>query len=289
MPRRREERRDKPAIRIDRALHGDHSQVRGFTLCLQPADADYLKDRWVYTCKFHAAPRQNDPVIDLIRDVIRDVITELNGNSEHGVLMCNHNFRVGASMTASPIWPPDLSEGDVKLYRFLQEMQEFPATAPVSIIPRERPLTADKIHVREGGKWIPVREWLIKTGDTSILSKRTASTVDYFWHKRNRKTFRLMDLPVELRLMIFERVIAPSGEVYPRNKAYKSWSSSKVTKTELENGHVTLGTGYNTVETARRCGTMQWKSANLSHCPTSFCCTSTDKSRPRLCEQVGRA
>ena len=240
MPRR-QERRDKLESRLASARRGKHGQTRGFTLCLQPADSEFLKDKWEYSYKFEPAPSQNDPIIRRIRQAIK----ELNGNSEYGVLMCNHNIRVVPSTVAPPIWPPHASDSEVKFYTFFQDEQEFPATAPVSVIPREGPLISDKIHVRQSGKWIPLKDWLVQLADESILSKRNASSIDYFWHKRNGRTFRLMDLPAELRLMVFERVIAPSGEVYPLNKVYKSGNEpSHYTAFDRENSHITLGIGY---------------------------------------------
>jgi len=136
--------------RLYEALWGDHSQVRRFTLLIQPANATFLNERYGYTYKFKPAPYQDDPVFDCIKEAI----AQLNGDPEHGVRMCNHNFWVRASTNAPPIWPPSPSDEDleVKFYTFFRDEQEFPATAPVSVISREGPLTVDKLHVREGGQ-----------------------------------------------------------------------------------------------------------------------------------------
>jgi hypothetical protein len=130
--------------------------------------------------------------------------------------MCYTNIIVVPSTTASPIWPPnDRNDNDMKFYTFFQHEEEFPPTLPVSIIPRGGPLTIDKFHVRKGGKWTPVTEWMIQLADSRILETRSVSSATYYWFKRNGKIFRLMDLPVELQLLIFARVIAASGDVYP--------------------------------------------------------------------------
>lgn len=204
-------RRDKLIVRLSHATTDDHSHVRTFTLSLQRVDASFLYDRYEYTYKFKPAPRQDDPVIKCIRKAI----TQCNDDPEHGVRMYNHNIRVQPSTSAPPIWPPSASDEDleIKFYTFFQDAQEFPATVPVSSIPREGPLTVDKIHVRQGDKWVPIKKWLLELGDDSIFRKRSASAINGIWVKRNPKKFRLMDLPVEIRSEIFERVIVPKGEI----------------------------------------------------------------------------
>ena len=53
-----------------------------------------------------------------------------------------------------------------------------------------------------------------------------------------------MDLPIELRRIIFEYVIAPAGEVYPLRKVWRHGWRSNTTLEECENAHITLGIGY---------------------------------------------
>jgi hypothetical protein len=177
---------------------------------------------------------------------IRDAITKLNQDTDHGMIMCNHNIQVFPSTGSPPIWPPKLINNDeVKFYTFCQDMQEFPATVPVSVIPREGPLNVETIHVRLDGEWLPVQQWLVQLADDSILAKRSTSSITYFWHKRGGKHFRLMDLPVELRLMIFERMIAPSDEIYPLNKAFLSVGDrTMIAQSTHEYSYITLGGGY---------------------------------------------
>lgn len=68
----------------------------------------------------------------------------------------------------------------------------------MSVTPRNGPLGGDKLHFREGGKWILIRAWLIELADDSILYKRTPAGVKHFWYKRGRKGLHLLDLPPEL-------------------------------------------------------------------------------------------
>jgi hypothetical protein len=216
-------------------------QPRFFTTLLQSPNRDFLEDRRVYTYKFQPARRQNDPIIRLIYQAI----ASLNQHPDYGYLMCNSNIRVFPSTNAPPIWPPNkANSNDVKLYTFCQDDKEFPATAPVSVIPRELPPTVDKVHVRQGGEWIPLIEWMLQLADTGILIKRSIAQSTYLWHRRSKQQFRLMDLPVELRLLIFERIIAPTGEVYPLSQANHFGSLEYTTQQQRKNAHIILGLGY---------------------------------------------
>jgi hypothetical protein len=131
MPRHRE-RREKFKVRLSQLPYEKHGLPRAFTVRLQPADSTYLEDRIEYTYKFHPARPQQD----LVLRQIRDAITKLNQDPDHGMLMCNHNIQVFPSTGSPPIWPPKfINNDDIKFYTFCQDMQEFPATVPVSVIP----------------------------------------------------------------------------------------------------------------------------------------------------------
>ncbi|KAI8931803.1 hypothetical protein NX059_011440 [Plenodomus lindquistii] len=214
------------------------SAQRYFTLRLQPPNPEHLRERF-FPYEF-VAPRsqqQQDPVLRLIRDTI----FTLNETPEHGLLMWNNNIRVVPSTTAPPIWPPNATNtNDVKFYTFTQDNTEFPPTLPVSIIPRTGALTADKLHVRKAGAWIPLFKFLLDLADPNILHRRGLKSSSYFWYKRTKKTFRLMDLPTELRLQIFEYAMAPMGEIYPLNKACKQFTLDQ----DFTRHHITPGIGY---------------------------------------------
>lgn len=94
--------------------------------------------------------------------------------------MCNHNVRVFPSTDSPLLWPPTPEHNTaVKFYTFCQDQEEFPATVPVSVLHRQGPLSMSMIRVRIDGKSVPVKEWLIRLADDSILKKRNASTIDY--------------------------------------------------------------------------------------------------------------
>jgi hypothetical protein len=101
-----------------------------------------------------------------------------------------------------------------------------------------------------------VQQWLVQLADDSILAKRSTSSITYFWHKRGAKHFRLMGLSVELRLMIFERMIAPSGEIYPLNKAFLSAGHrTLIAQSTHEYSYITLGSGYRKEDITGYCHT----------------------------------
>ncbi|KAJ4377756.1 hypothetical protein N0V83_000586 [Neocucurbitaria cava] len=237
----REERRVQLRSRLPRPWDRNGG-ARQFTLFLQPADAAFLQDKSIYTYEFQPARPQKDPLIRLIRAVIED----LNAHPTHEILMCNNNIRVVPSTSAPPIWPPTPhTDNNIKFYTFFQDEEEFPVTVPISILPRLGRLTKDKVHVRENGKWIPIEEWLLQSlANKDLIKSRGVESVDYFWRRRSKKTFRLMDLPIEIRLMIFEHVISKDGEVYPRSKGARGYEDD-----ENSTLHVTFGYGYKTGRT----------------------------------------
>lgn len=196
----------------DRIADARKTFARDFTMMLQRSD-QISEQEGEYTYTFQTVPQQTDPVIELIRSTIR----RLNQHPEHGLRMCNNNIQVYATTSAPPIWPTTLhgSANGVKLYTFLQECKVPPATVPISVHLREDWLSSEQLRVRTKGQWIPLEQWLLGLADDEVLRRRSLESQTSFYYQRNGKHFRLMDLPVELRLMIFEYTIAPAGEVYP--------------------------------------------------------------------------
>lgn len=249
MPRRGE-KPDRLEERLYDARHGRGNLARRLTLLLQPGDESNPRSRYDNRYEFQSAPYQKDPVAKCIRAGIR----KLNGDPEHYVIMSNVNIRIAASTSKAPIWPPNAEDSNrIKLYTFFQDEHEFPATVAICVQPRQGPLTLDKIHVREARRWTPIEQWLVKLADLAILKKRSTSSITYFVNRRSGRVFRLMDLPVELRLAIFELVIFPSGEVYPINMVFRRpWSPGTIiSKQERENDTLSLGFGYNSKDTDR--------------------------------------
>jgi hypothetical protein len=159
--------------------------------------------------------------------------------------MSNVNIRLAPSTSKPPIWPPNATDDNkVKLYTFFQDEHEFPATVAVRISPRQGPLTMEKVQVRETRRWTPIKEWLVKLADSSILWKRNTSSITYFVNKRSGRTFRLMDLPTELRLMVLERALVAGTEVYPLSMVHQRKWGSDIPMQERQASHLTLGLGY---------------------------------------------
>ena len=196
----------------DRIADARKTFARDFTMMLQRSD-QISEQAGKYTYTFQTVPQQSDPVIKLIRSTIR----RLNQHPEHGLRMCNNDIQVFATTSAPPIWPTTShdSEIEIKLYTFLQECKIPPATVPISIDLREDWLSSEQLRVRTQGQWIPLEQWLLSLADDEVLRRRSLESQTSFYYQRNGKHFRLMDLPVELRLMIFEYMIAPAGEIYP--------------------------------------------------------------------------
>jgi hypothetical protein len=241
MSLRHRNRREKLRDRLDIVLYATDGLPRIFTVYLQPADSAYLEDCTEYKYNFRPTRSQNDPVLRQIRNLI----IKLNRHPEHHILMCNHNIKVFPSTESAPLWPlTSNNDNNVKFYTFCQDFQEFPATVPVSLISHKDSLNDVSIQVRMGGKWVVWSEWLVQLADDSILDKRSISPVTYLWNKRVGNKFRLMALPVELRHMIFEHVIAPTDEMYPLRQIFHDEWRIDVTQLQREQSHITLGIGY---------------------------------------------
>ncbi|KAF2110603.1 hypothetical protein BDV96DRAFT_603691 [Lophiotrema nucula] len=190
------------------------SQARLRTLSFQPEHTE--KSTWRhkgYKYEFVDPPRQRDPIMPLLIKAIR----ELCQDQRHGILVSNTNIRVTPTTSHLPFWPPSRAgPGNFsKCYTFKQDWQQFPATVEISGHTSDwsQPLTADKLIAKFGNKWIPIKEWLLLLPDPTILKKRSPMMVSLKWWQRNGKTFPLMELPSEIRLIIFEYALG--GELYP--------------------------------------------------------------------------
>ncbi|KAF2623520.1 hypothetical protein BU25DRAFT_461905 [Macroventuria anomochaeta] len=77
------------------------------------------------------------------------------------------------------------------------------------------------------------------------MRTRTESEIMEFWRKRNGRT-HVMDLPTEVRLLIFEMVIASSGKIYPLIKSKCSHNQRILGNSAEErmSTHVIMGIGY---------------------------------------------
>lgn len=228
----------------ERARSATDNLPRKFTLRIQPLHPDNLRPRYV-DYEFEPAPRQNDPVI---RTIIR-TIRQLQNDPVHGFLVSNNGVRVVPTTRAPPIWPPrstlDAGESDIKFYTFLQDGKEFPATVPVSVSPRTGPLVPENLFVRTMGKWTPLKDWLLELADDDMIRRRSSGRAAQIWWKRNGIIAPLMKLPVELRLQIFEYVIAPQGEIYPISLIRYDDYNDNGSKENRAQAHVIMGICYN--------------------------------------------
>ena len=57
-------------MRLRISQNGNLGIPRKFTVCLQPANVDYLRERDEYTYKFRPAKSREDPVLDCIKEAI---------------------------------------------------------------------------------------------------------------------------------------------------------------------------------------------------------------------------
>ncbi|KAI8931804.1 hypothetical protein NX059_011441 [Plenodomus lindquistii] len=211
MARGRYEKPEQLRHRLAHVKTSRTSYARLFTMRLQPPDYNHIRDR-EYVYRFKSSAPQRDPVIRLIRETI----LELNETPEHGLIMCNANIHVAPTTSAPPICTLNAQgTNDIKFYTFSQDKKEFPATVPVALIPPTRSLTAASLHVRSACSWVSLSTWLLDLADPKLLQDRGTESSTYFWRKRSKKPFRLLDLSAELRSMIFEFVLAPTGIVYP--------------------------------------------------------------------------
>ncbi|KAF3039088.1 hypothetical protein E8E11_007325 [Didymella keratinophila] len=158
--------------------------------------------------------------------------------------MCNTNFRVFQTTDSPNIFPPSGFE-HTKLYTFTQDYEEFPATVLVSIIPPKGPLIAHKIHVRVSSGWIPIKTWLIELAKNSCaIWARSLELIDYYWHKRNRRTFNFAELPEDIRRIVLQYAMAPEGEIYALSSLTKTAPFKWTSDPECSNDRIFMGTGY---------------------------------------------
>jgi hypothetical protein len=188
-----------------------------------------------YKYQFRQPPRQNDPVIRHIIRLIRSL------NVEH-IEVANMSFRVSPTDSSQPFWLalPDYTTYCSKLYTFMDDFNEFPLTAWVTYSPAMNGSTADNLHLRIGTKWILLKEWLLSSptetanklfadGPDKVLLGKMGYRAQRKWWARNKKHFRLADLPTELRMKIYEFAIGP--RIYPLSTGHR-------------NGSVRLGLGF---------------------------------------------
>ena len=219
---------------------GDYS--RWLTTQIQPPDWRYDRDRDFYTYCFKPPQAQRDLLLRCINKTIREF---MHGH-EHGVAMCNTNFQVVQTKKTPIIWPPRGSKDTTvrKFYTFMQDHEEFPATVEVSVMPPKGPLTA-RIHVRVKSGWTPIQTWLIELAESSrAIWARSPERIQYYWHKRNGRTFDFAKLPEHVRRIVLQYAMASEGEIYPLSSLTKTAPLSWSLDTECSNNRIIMSIGY---------------------------------------------
>ncbi|KAF2657871.1 hypothetical protein K491DRAFT_756472 [Lophiostoma macrostomum CBS 122681] len=188
---------------------------RKFVLMLHPPTRDKLSAwKGMYKYNLDDCPtlpvRQKDPVIALVIRTIREL-------AEQDICVAAAGIRVWPLTKGPSLWPPTLQNSlcPVKLYAFGVLYDEVPMTVPVSLLDRGAPLTADNVHVRIMGERQPLIQWLLQVPDSSMLlgSKRAAMISQRLWWSRNRKVFPLMELPAEVRAVLYRHILG--SYIYP--------------------------------------------------------------------------
>jgi hypothetical protein len=99
-------------------------------------------------------------------------------------------------------------------------------------------LDIQKLYVKLANGWIPLRSWI-----QTLLVQSTGHegwAAQARWWNRNGKIFRLMELPPELRIIIFKYVLGP--DIY----LLSTVNSNKLfNRTSCSRAHAVFGLGYN--------------------------------------------
>lgn len=169
---------------------------RMFTTVLSPPPEDhrYKTER---ECKyeFRAPPTQNDPVLRVIRQTLGQL-------SKDDIGVAAASIRVWNTTISPPIWPPILYGCKSKFYTFKEWYEEFPITVPVFVVSKPGLLTIDMLLVHFKGELRSLKSWLKDLPARKfLLSPPDHIPSQQKWWKKNGKTFKLFELPKELRIM----------------------------------------------------------------------------------------
>ncbi|KAF2130386.1 hypothetical protein P153DRAFT_356163 [Dothidotthia symphoricarpi CBS 119687] len=211
-----------------------------------------------YKYNFKPAPFQHDEIIRHIKLAVRDL-------NRHNILIANMNFRIVPTNNSPPFWPPSTAfpQYDTKMYTFLDDYNEFPATAWISLVPRMAGLSADALHAKIGSTWMPLKTWLLSMqSPTSRLDGERGFKAQRKWWRLNGQKFRLLDLPAEVRMLVFEHAFGP--RLYPLStvSAHDAFDESA-----RQNAAVKLGLGrYNAKDHANPHTGLSWLT---SGCPAN--------------------
>lgn len=204
---------------LETRMKGLSSDQR-LVLRLCPPPSDKLgTTQWEYKYKLVGTPRQNDPVLYAIRSAVRQL-------EKDNICMAGAGIRVQNLLSSPPIWPlvPGNVNCAVKLYAFKKQWEEFPRAISVTIGDRwsgnPSYLAADRLLVRKGRKWKPLKAWLVEWAEEYEYGHIAYNANDAMckWWGKNGKTFRFVDLPPELRLHVLKYVLG--GQIRPHTQSH---------------------------------------------------------------------
>jgi hypothetical protein len=232
-------------LRSNAKRDGGESLNRFLTVMIQPPPKDKLfkldhgNDRYRY--KFKPAPRQIDSVIRCIMHTIKEM-----SNVDLGV--ANMNFRVFPITNAPPFWPQGSVESGIsigmKMYTFLDDYNEFPATTFVTVIPISAGLSTDTLYIKIGLDWVLLKNWLLsKRSSSEYLIGKKGLKAQRKWWRNNGQKFPIMKLPTECRLIILKHALGP--RLYPLSTAaLPRYLIDYITQTQ-QDAKVHWGFGFN--------------------------------------------
>ncbi|KAF2657870.1 hypothetical protein K491DRAFT_594063 [Lophiostoma macrostomum CBS 122681] len=201
---------------------------RTFTtmLCPPPKHKLYLvKGEYQYRLGDSTLPlayQQDDPLIRFIIRTIRRLTIE-------NMYIAASKIRVSNATNSPPLWPVNLAnvQCNIKFYTFTMRLDEFPITVPISIMDRTIPLKSENVVVRSYGTWKPLEAWLLGVTEYMDCGSTRSLSSQRIWWERNGKTFRLMDLPAEVRANVFEHILG--SPIYLRTALNSSTGQNVVT------------------------------------------------------------
>ena len=232
-----------------------------------------------YTYRFKPAPPQFDQVIRYIKLAIREL------NKEH-MGFAGRNYRVVPTDRSPPFWPPypELPTYCSKLYTFLDNDNDFPLTAWVTVYPQEAGLATDTLYFKIGTEWVSLKRWLLSK---QIPEKKLVGEVGYKvqrkWWKLNGKKFKIMSLPTELRLSIFEHALGP--RIYPLSTVDSTECYDDVAR---ENAAVHWGLGFHNCADNWKCRLPLWVFHGNQHIVTGPSACEPNVALLQVSRQVNR-
>ena len=218
-----------------------------------------------------AAPTiiENDPIADSIRDFVdkeRASNFHFMGERWHGYTT-DEVFHLAAGSIAEiePICKrknydlashlASIGETTVRFYTFRRVISKLAETLPVRLLPSRSASSSDEIRIDDiqvldwinGGSWLDLREWMRKeyTWDlTYDWKKDRQGCIDEMsvWWNSNGKSFRILDLALELRELLYVAIIGTV--IFPKITTTDPWKNSAIASHTHQRQRLVLGNGH---------------------------------------------